>query len=321
MRDIGLLQGKTILVTGATGFIGSHIVRRLKTIPDVRIITLSRRSVRDDHDEITHVQSSLDQLSKTVWRDNGVDTIDFVFHLGAFIPKNRGDSNNIERIYEDNLLGTRCLLESLPAIPMKVLFASTIDVYASCSDGKPIDETSPIEPFSLYGASKLFCEQLIQFYARQLKCPFAILRYGHIFGPGEEVYEKLIPQTIKRLLRSEAPVLVGDGREERDFLYVSDAVEATLRAAVSESPELGPVNIVRGTSHPVREIVTMLMRLSDYKGDICSVPVQQPSHSMRFDNSRMCELLGDWSKVSLEDGLKEEILHMKGLKDDRNILC
>lgn len=313
MHDISLLKGKTILVTGATGFIGRHLVRRLKTIPDVHIIIISRRSVREEHKGTTWIQCSLDQLSPATWRTAGIEYIDFVFHLGAFIPKSRDEANNTADIFKDNLVGTRFLLESLPSTPQKIIFASTVDVYAPLQDEMFISESSPLGPNGLYGASKLFCEQLTKVHAIQHKCSFSILRYGHIFGPGEEAYRKLIPYTIQRLLRGETPILFGDGSEERDLLYVSDAVDATVRAALSEVPELGPVNIVRGASRPVREIISILMRLLDYQGCISFKPAQAPNHSLRFDNRRMCELLGDWPLVTLEDGLKEEIEYMKEL--------
>lgn len=312
MFDINRLQGKTVLLTGATGFIGKHLVHRLRIIPGLRLILLSRKPMREEHKEVVWVQSSLEQLSHATWREAGIEYIDFVFHLGAFIPKVQDDANNIKSIYSDNLLGTRFLLESLLPMLPKIIFASTLDVYAILEDGIPIDETSPIMPISLYGASKFFCEQLVQVYARRYRFPFAILRYGHIFGPGEEAYGKLIPHTIRRLLQGEAPILFGDGSEKRDFLYVSDAVEATLRAAVSELSDLGPINIVRGISYSAIKIVSILMSVSGCQGSICFKSSKPSGRSSHFDNRRMRELLGEWPLVSIENGLKREIDYVKG---------
>jgi UDP-glucose 4-epimerase len=105
-------------------------------------------------------------------------------------------------------------------------------------------------------------------YAHNHGCHYAILRYGHIFGPGEEAYEKLIPRTIRQLMQGEPPVLYGDGSAERDFLYMDDAVEATLQAAIFNVRELDPVNIVRGESSPVFKIVEMLTAITKFQGNI-----------------------------------------------------
>ncbi len=307
------LSGRVLLVTGATGFIASHLVRRLQVIPDTHLILLSRKPQRNSHRNLTWVGASLESLSPETWRAAGVHHVDIVFHLAGFTPKTSNAADDIDPIYRDNLMGTRALLESLEAVPERIVFASAVDVYAAVSDSLTLDETSPLDPISLYAASKLYCEQLVRTHARASGCRYSILRYGHAFGPGEEAYRKLIPETIWRLLRGEAPVLRGDGSARRDFLYVTDVVEATVRASISQVSELGPVNVVRGTSHSVREVVQILRQITG-----CSLPTLFQANDSRdfsrtFNNGRMQSLLGDWPLVSLEDGLREEVAYFKGL--------
>lgn len=311
MHSLKHLAGKSILITGATGFIGRHLVNRLQREHDTPLIALTRRPPGEQGNGMRWVQSSLHELTPATWRANGVERIDVLLHLGSFTPKIMGDADRIEDIYRDNILGTRHLLDSLPTIPERLVFSSTLDVYAPLSDANPLTEDSPIGPQSLYGASKLFCEHLVAAYARNTGCGFALLRYGHIFGPGEEAYGKLIPKTIRRMLDGEAPVLFGDGSTERDFFYVEDAVEATLRAAAAEKKQLGPINVVRGSSVTTRDIITTLTRLLGVAEEPQYLLDKPGGTSVRFDNRRMRELLGEWSYVTLEEGLSREIMHLR----------
>jgi nucleoside-diphosphate-sugar epimerase len=311
---LSFLRGKTVLVTGATGFIGTHLVKYLCANPDLHLVLVSRKPQPYNEDGVTWVNSSLEELTPEHWKARGLKKIDLVFHLGAFIPKSSDTINSIEPIYQDNLIGTRNLLNSVsPLLPERIVFASTIDVYAPLAEGLVLTESSPLQPGSLYGASKLFCEQLVKTYAQQQGCGYTILRYGHIFGSGEEAYRKLIPQTIQRLLQGEAPVLYGDGSAERDFLYVEDAVTATVRAAASPIQNLGPVNIVRGSSSPIRNIVELLIKYTNFSGSIQYLADQSSGHSLRFDNHKMRETLGEWKLITLEDGLKREVDYFKEL--------
>ncbi|MFZ2633415.1 MAG: NAD(P)-dependent oxidoreductase [Desulfosalsimonadaceae bacterium] len=300
------LDSKTVLVTGATGFIGRHLVNRLRQIENIRLVLLSRKTCITPNPYEIWVCSSLNQLTPKIWQDNGIDQIDVVFHLGAFTPKSASEANEEEPIFRDNIYGTRTLLSSFPSFPERFIFASTLDVY-STQLGKAINENDRVYPAGLYGASKLFCEQLVRIHAGKHGFDSAILRYGHIFGPGEEAYEKLIPLLIHRLLKGEPPVLYGDGSALRDFLYVEDAVEATLRAAFSEKKNIGPVNIVRGQSVSVRDIAEELIKLIGFTGEIQYLRDRPVGDSLRFDNRRMKELLGEWKIISLAEGLQYEV--------------
>src|SRR6202035_2606128 len=124
-----------------------------------------------------------------------------------------------------------------------------------------ISEATALGPTTLYAASKLYCEQLVRSHAKANAYSCAVLRYGHIYGPGEAAYEKAIPAFIRGLLAGNTPSLLGDGSALRDFLYVGDAVEATLRAADCSDRIVGPINVVRGASVSILEIVRVLSEL------------------------------------------------------------
>jgi nucleoside-diphosphate-sugar epimerase len=300
------LGGKTILVTGANGFIGRNLVEKLSRIPDVRMLLLSRHELKSTQPNQIWLKGELSQLTPEFWRHHNISHIDYIFHLGAFTPKNSADANRIAPTVDDNVVGTRTLLLGLPNKPAKLIFSSTLDVYASQVSDVPLSEESKVEPASLYGASKLFCEYLVMAWARECRCHYAILRYGHIYGPGEEQYEKLIPVVIRNLLADQPPVVHGDGSALRDYLYVGDAVEATIRAALVEG-NTGPVNIVRGASVSLKEIVQRLIQVTGSKQEINYLSDAPNGNSLRFDNRLMERLLRSWTKIELEQGLMEEV--------------
>ena len=274
---------------------------------------LSRNPPSDSRDGETWVTVALDRLTPKTWQDEGVEEIDVVFHLGAFIPKTSSSGDMVDHIYQSNLLGTRALLESLRDIPKKIIFASTVDVYAQPPDGHVLTEGSPLSPPTLYGASKLFCEHLVQAFARQHGCGYAILRYGHIYGPGEEAYSKLIPVAIQALLRNESPIVYGDGSVQRDLLFVEDAVEATLRAAAAEIEKIDPVNIVSGKSRRVRQIVEILTTLCQHTQQTTYLLDKPAGRSLKFSCDRMTELFGSWDMIPLQEGLRQEVAYFRGL--------
>lgn len=303
--------GKTILVTGASGFIGRALLARLERESGAKLVVLSRQGGALSP-SCTRVQLVLEELTSNSWIDHGVERVDIVFHLAGFIPKRAGDANSIDDAFRSNLTGTRMLLESLPSRPAMFVFFSTIDVYAPAVSG-PVTESSPVDPPTLYGASKFFCEKLVTTHAREHGYDCAILRVGHTYGPGEDAYEKLIPEAIRALLDGKAPVVFGDGSVLRDFMYVDDVVEAAIRSASLSAPEAAPINVVGGRPRPVRDVVDMLTEISgsalpvEYRRDLPG------GRSLEFDNTRMRDTLGSWEQVLLGEGLIREVEYFRRL--------
>ncbi|MFC1516557.1 NAD-dependent epimerase/dehydratase family protein [Thermodesulfobacteriota bacterium] len=251
-----------------------------------------------------------------MWKKREVKRIDFVFHFGGYTPKRSSLANNIDKIFKSNLTGTRCLLESLPQPIKKIVYSSSVDVYSPLIQERTINELSPTGGSTLHGASKLFCEDLIRCFAVSHSVSYAVLRFGHTYGPGEEKYEKFIPQAIQKLLRKETPIIFGDGSTLRDFLYVEDVVKASMRAALNPSEKLGPVNIVRGNSVPIQNVLEILIDLTKYKGPVQYLNDRESGHSLQFDNSQMKKLLGEHEFVSLEEGLRREVEYFRSVENE-----
>lgn len=310
------LENKVVLVTGAGGFIGPHLVDRLSKVPGVKLLLLSRQDRQSTQQDVVWLKGRLEQLNSEYWLSHDIRHIDYVFHLGAFTPKTSAEANRIDRVIDDNISGTRVLIQNLPGRPDRFVFSSTIDVYAQPENGEELTESSRVAPSALYGASKLFCENLVSAWAKERGCNYSILRYGHIYGPGEEQYGKLIPVVIRNLLANQAPVIYGEGSALRDYLYVGDVVEATIRAALVEG-NIDTINIVRGESVTLKEIVQLLIRLVGSNIRIKFLLDKPNGTSLRFDSGRMTKLLGNWPMTALEEGLAAEVGAFKRMANER----
>jgi len=291
------------LLTGATGFVGGHLLSRLVR-EGWQVTAIVRESSADLGSDVRSVRADLADLGPDAL---GGEAFDAVFHLGAYTPKTSGASDS-DAIVAANIVGLRRLLAATTAV-RRFVFTSTLDVYAPAADGERMDEGSALGPRSLYAASKLFGELLVQDAGVASGVDTVVLRYGHLYGPGEDAYDKFVPLVIRNLMQGRPPYVYGDGSAEVDLLYVEDAVEATLRAA-SRPEASGVINVVRGTSHSLRAIATELVDIVGFLGDIRYVPDRPQKPGIRFDPARMRERLGTWPLVDLAEGLRREVEHV-----------
>ena len=305
------MKPKKLVVTGATGFVGRHLLNRLLADADSRVIVIGRHPPNGLRDGDSFVHSDLADLDPQQLRDVCAGDVDTVFHLAASTPKNREQANLGNDLIRNNVTATWKLLEALPSVVNRFVFASTLDVYGSQSCGEPLDEGSTIAPSTVYGATKVCAEHLVRVGTGHRAVPWTILRLGHIYGPGEEAYEKLIPSAVRRLLDGHAPIMYGGENVLRDYLFVADAVEALVRAGIVPAAVGQIINIVSGRSITLRETLELLIQVSGEPVKIEVLTKQHSATSFRFRNDRMREVLGNWSLVSLRDGLKSEFDHAR----------
>ena len=221
--------------------------------------------------------------------------------MGAFTQKATSFSDNIEEC-NANIVNTKYLIDNLPYLPKRFVFTSTIDVY-SPSAPSPISESTFTMPGTMYGWSKLYCEEMLKVWAQANKVELQILRLGHIYGRGEGAYQKLIPITIKNIINGKALELVTVGRERRAFMHVSDCCQMIVSSVLSNSTET--VNIVSEHSRSVKEIMRLLLIVasSELEIKISDNPVK--GRDVDFDASKMVHLFGS-EQVDLESGLRDE---------------
>jgi nucleoside-diphosphate-sugar epimerase len=291
-----------ILVTGVTGFIGKHLLDALvKKYGANHIVALTSRPT-GICPYLLHDNYNFD---KDYFIKSGFDAIDTIIHVGAFIPKSGKDVNSWLEC-NSNIVNTgKLLMATLPNLSMFV-FLSTVDIYG---DDEVVSEQTPLVPVSLYGNSKLYCEKMIAAWGEANQKQYQILRVGHVYGPGEEAYKKVIPVTIRKLLNNESLEIWGTGREIRAFIYIKDVVQAILQS-LEISENNGPINLVSNQQISIRELVEKLISISGQNSTVEIVANNVPPRNLIFDSSKMNKILLP-SETSLDIGLKEEWEYVK----------
>jgi UDP-glucose 4-epimerase len=292
-----------ILITGANGFICKSLLDYLIAnthIQNKDILLLSSKK----HDSF-----------ETLFYDKeysipAIPNVEGVIHIGAFIPKSSETSDDLS-LNLGNILYTANLLKSVSTKTNRFIFISTIDVYDfNCV----VNEKSQTNPVSLYGWSKLYCEQMVIKWCEKRQIPYQILRLGHIYGIGEDAYKKIIPITIKKVLTDKSPVIFSKGEEKRSFLNVKDCVRMIWQS-YNYSVTEPVVNIVSNQSYSILEIVKAIIQISgkDLNPEILNRPIAIRDYL--FDNTLMRTLFGE-EQITLLDGLREEYRYFANLSDE-----
>ncbi len=283
-----------VLLTGETGFLGKRVYASLDADPGVLVTVLGERLI--DLERKAHLG------------------VDIVIHLAAWTPKRAG-SSDLRQIIDANIVGLHALLNALDPVPRRFLFASTVDVYG-LRNGQEVHEHSPLNPTDAYAASKLLGEHMVMENARARQYEACALRIGHLYGPGEETYEKFIPTAIRALMKGRPPTVVGDGQSRRDLLYVDDAAEAIRRLAVmpGDLPDL--VNLAASDTYTLVEIAQTLIDIVGFMGGIRYLGDHANPPSLGFDTTLLTQAIGDWDRVALFEGLRREIEHV--IADERS---
>lgn len=291
-----------ILLTGASGFIGKHLLSTLiKIYGSENILALTSKPTNECK-FLFHNGYTFDQ---DYFVKSGFDSIKTIIHAGAFIPK-AGHQANDWLSCNSNISGTAKLLGAhFPSLE-KIIYLSTVDVYG---DDHIISEKSPLIPVSLYGDSKLYCEKLISTWAEYNNKIHQILRIGHVYGPGEEEYQKIIPVTIRKILDDESVQIWGTGEDVRSFININDIVSAII-GSLTLKESIGPVNLVSNQRVTIKEIVQKIIKLSGRNATIEMVSAQGKGRNLIFDNAKMRMFLID-SEIPLEQGLTEELEYMR----------
>jgi len=290
-----------ILVTGTSGFIGKHLLKMLiEQYGSEQVVALTSVPVT----ECRYLLHQHYEFGKDFFVKAGLAGITSIIHAGAFIPKSGQQVNDWQQCNRNIINTDRLLQADFPALE-SVIYLSTVDVYGK---DNVITEQSPVEPVSLYGQSKLYCEKMITAWAAANKKQCQVLRIGHVYGPGEEAYQKLIPLTIKKLQAGQPLQLWGSGNEIRSFIYISDVVKAIIKS-LALTEYAGPVNLAGAQSITIKQLLDKLIALSGKAPVIENLPLSAPGRDLVFDNTKMKSLLLS-TELPLDEGLEKEWRYM-----------
>ena len=291
------------VVTGAAGFIGSHLSEALMArghdVAGVDCFTdYYDPALKEANAEGLDV-ARLD-LAK---EDLDLSAVDGVFHL-AGQPGVRSFGSVFEEYVRRNLLATRRVFETAAAAGTRVVFASSSSIYGNAERYPTSEETEP-RPISPYGITKLGCEQLAYAYAQGFGLDAVILRYFTFYGPRQRP-DMALARIVTALARGSTFELYGDGLQSRSFTYVADGIDATI-AAMERAPAGTVYNVGGGEEATMREAIGTLERVSGRALDL--VERQAATGDVRrtsADPTRIEHDL-DWrATTSLKDGLQAQ---------------
>ncbi len=302
------LEGVRVLITGTTGFIGSHLTERL--VAEGAEATLAvepgarQANVASILDKVRVHEVDLRE-GQTVQRLVRECQPSKVYHLAAVGVTDPGVDPTLAA--QVNVLGTLNLLEALKETEFNC-FVNTGTCYEYGHNDPPMREDQMVDPINAYAASKsaawLFCNM----YHRTRGYPIVTVRPFTVYGPRQSA-RALIPQTVLSALRGEDFATTG-GEQTRDFTYVDDVVEGYIRASLSEKAIGQTINLGTGEEHPIKDVVLKTLELmgNPVKPLIGALPYR-PREIWRLysDSSKARELLGWQPQVGLEDGLRKTI--------------
>jgi len=315
--DLEKYRGKSVLVTGADGFIGSHLAERLAEL-GAKVTALALYNSFDSHGWLDDVAQDVRQKMKLVRgdvRDDGftdrlVKGHEIVFHLAALI--GIPYSYDAPRSYVDtNIVGTLNMLEAARKHGVaRIVHTSTSEVYGT-AQRTPIDEAHPLQGQSPYSASKIGADMIAESYARSFGLPVAILRPFNTYGPRQSE-RAVIPTLIRQALDPRCrEIRIGDLSPRRDFTFVRDTVDAFLVLGVADGAEFGiPYNAGSGKASSIGETAALIAGILSCDKAVRSDDGRfRPAHSevrvLLADHARLTQLTGWAAGTSFASGLRE----------------
>ena len=306
---ITTLRHVRVLVTGVSGFIGSHLARRLvkegAEVSGLDIKSSNLWRLADICDQVKLYSADLTDFGalQEVIQDIKPQKI---FHLAAYVDVSRS-LEVLDKMVEVNVGGTVNLLRALTGVSYDC-FVNTGTCEEYGDNPVPFRESQSPNPVSPYSASKVATTVFCQMLHKTSGLPIVTLRPFLTYGPAQ-TNDMLIPSLIQKVLSGEAFEMTG-GEQTRELNYVDDIVDGFIKASVSPKAIGETINIGNGVEYKIKDVVALVLRLmnSPTKPKIGALPYR-PGETLHFycDNTKAKEILGWTPRVALEDGLRMTI--------------
>lgn len=315
------LANKKVLVTGADGFIGSHLVERLlrqgcKVRAFVFYNSFNSWGWLDTlpKETLKQIEVVAGDIRDPYGVRVAVKDMDVVFHLAALIAI-PFSYHSPDAYVDTNIKGTLNILQAAREYGTgRVLITSTSEVYGT-AQYVPIDEKHPFQGQSPYSASKIGADRIAESFYRSFNVPVTIARPFNTYGPRQSA-RAVIPTVITQLLRNVAEVRLGSLAPTRDFNYVEDTCEGMIALTQCDRAVGREVNIGSGSEISIGDVTKLILELIGLSIKIVSEDIRhRPERSeverLVCDNRLIQELTGWTPKISLREGLKKTIAWFK----------
>ena len=306
---------KKVLVTGADGFIGSHLTEELvnRGYQVKAFVYYNSFGTYGWLDTLpAHIKEEIEIHSGDIRDPNGVRTavsgVDSVFHLAALIAIPYSYESP-DSYVDTNVKGTLNILQAARALETgKVLITSTSEVYGS-ADYVPIDESHPFKAQSPYSATKIGGDRLAEAFYRSFSLPVAIVRPFNTYGPRQSA-RAVIPTIISQLLAGKEDIHLGSLTPTRDFNYVKDTVSGFIEIESSEHTVGEEINIASGIEISIGELARELIHQINPKAEIIC-----ENERLRPEKSEVTRLLGSNKKLKALTNWKQQYTLSQGLEE------
>ncbi|WP_330396791.1 GDP-mannose 4,6-dehydratase [Anaeromicrobium sediminis] len=306
-------KNKNVFITGATGFLGNHLWKRLVN-EGANVTILVRDKLKGinicEYKDVNIVYGKIEDV-KLIERILGEYEIDTIFHLAAQAIVGVANRNPIST-FESNILGTWNILESArrTSLIKRVVVASSDKAYGQ-QERLPYDENMCLKGKHPYDVSKTCADLISQSYYYTYNLPVCITRCGNLYGEGDFNFNRIIPQTIRSIYYNESPIIRSDGTFVRDYFYVQDAVEAYLLLAkkMDDKSIWGEAfNFSNEIQLNVFELVSKILKImnSDLKPIILNKGKNEIKH--QYLSANKAKKLLKWSHIySMDEGLRRTV--------------
>jgi CDP-glucose 4,6-dehydratase len=310
-------QDRRVLVTGGTGFLGGWLVKRLLAL-DADVVCLVRDWVPDSEliraDLLKRIKLIRGDINdqKLLERIIGEYEVTAVFHLAAQTIVSIANRNPVST-FESNIRGTWALLEACRRSPtVKSIVTASSDKAYGDQKHLPYDEDMSLQGRYPYDVSKSCADLLAQSYAATYKLPVAITRCGNFYGGGDLNWNRIVPGTIRSVLRGQQPVIRSDGKLIRDYFYIEDAAAAYLLLSekLAQTPKLSGSAFNFSNEEPMSVINMVECILSLMKSGLKPVVMDESINEINkqyLSAGKARRLLGWRPQFSLDEGLNRTI--------------